>query len=379
MIAVARVLLDVLFASLWQDALIAICIAAILFFWDRNLNAATRHVILQSALVAIVLVPLVTTLVNVMPHEIEVVGHGVTGHSPTSVVPADNSPTPGHRIDVVLSDRAVLMFIGAWVIGVFVLSLRVGLGSLQLQRLVRRSKRLADYHGVRLYASTDVVVPLAFGFATPSMMVPTALAADPGEDGECVLLHELAHVRRHDAWANACERILHTLFFFNPAVSLMLRAIALEREAACDDWAVAHSQDIDTYTRSLAAFAVRGVNHNGTTAAFGAMVFRPCGTESHRTSRERAPQRICQSFTLYSWRVRIHACYARSHLAITRARHCVRAANAKHPKPRRIRALHSGRAFCSGPETTGFPAVRSDGARRRAGLAIGHGIRRKGR
>jgi hypothetical protein len=165
-----------------------------------------------------------------------------------------------------LSDGAALVLAAAWIIGVLAFALRLGAGSLQLARLVRRSKPLAERGGVRLYASPDIGVPLAFGFAAPSVVVPTALAAAAGEQFECIVLHELAHVRRRDTWANACERVLQTFLYFNPAVVFVLRAIALEREAACDDWAVAQSRDLDTYTHSLASFAIWGAGGRGVTA-----------------------------------------------------------------------------------------------------------------
>ena len=271
MIAVARDILDVLFATLWQGACIALVVAAVLAFTGRRLNAATRYIVLQGALVAITIVPLVTTLPNILAHALIHGGHAVERSSAAKDIASGGLASAVRRIDVPLDDRAVLMLTGAWIIGVLGFTLRIGTASLQLVRLTRRSERLADRGGVRIYASRDIGVPLAIGFAMPSVIVPTALAADAGEEFECILLHELAHVRRGDAWANACERALHALLFFSPPVLLTLRAIALEREAACDDWAVAQSRDLDAYTRSLASFAVWGAG--GGSLACGASGF----------------------------------------------------------------------------------------------------------
>ncbi len=254
--AVLRGLLDVLFANLWQGICIALAVVAVLAFSGRRLNAATRYIILQGALVAIALVPLATALPNAMQRASIQGGQGIAGpHAARGVVAG--FATAARRIDVPLDDRAVLMLAAAWIAGVLVFTLRIGAGSLQLARIIRHSKRLANRGHVRVYASPDIEVPLAAGFKMQSVIVPTALAAESGEEFECIMLHELAHVRRGDAWMNACERTLHALLFFNPAVLLMLRAIALEREAACDDRAVAQSRDLDAYTRSLASFAVR--------------------------------------------------------------------------------------------------------------------------
>ena len=115
-------------------------------------------------------------------------------------------------------------------------------------------------------------MPLAFGFIAPAVIVPAELAAAGGEEFECVLLHELAHVRRCDTWANAFERLVQAVLFCNPAVVLVLRAIAFEREAACDDWAVVQSRDVDAYARSLASFALRRAEYR-TLVACGVSAF----------------------------------------------------------------------------------------------------------
>ncbi len=269
--AVARELLDVLFATLWQGACIGLAVAAVLAFAGHRLNAATRSIVLQCALAAIAIVAVVTTLPNTMPHGLSLGGHAVPGSAAASTRGFVAVAAP-RRIDVILGDRAVDVLIAAWIGGFLAFTLRLGVASLQLARLARRSTRLPDRAGVRVYASPDVGVPLATGFAVPSVIVPTALAAQGGEEFECIVLHELAHVRRGDAWVNACERALHAFLFFNPAVLIVLRAIALEREAACDDRAAAQSRDLETYTRSLASFALRRAR-GGSVAACGASGF----------------------------------------------------------------------------------------------------------
>ena len=57
-----------------------------------------------------------------------------------------------------------------------------------------------------------------------------------------MLAHEFAHVRRRDAlvgWVLACSDVI---YFFNPVVHLVKRAIILERERACDEQVLALAQ-----------------------------------------------------------------------------------------------------------------------------------------
>ena len=279
----ARALLDVLVAGLWQGACIALVAGAILALTGRRLNAATRCVVWQAVLLTMLVVPLSSTFASALGHRAETSSFITQVEAPAPAVTHEAlAPAAAPRIHVALSDGIVLALAGAWLIGIAICALRVVAGAMQLSRLVRRSERLSDRGRVRIYASPDTSMPLAFGLIAPSVIVPAELAARGGEQLECILHHELAHVRRRDAWANACERIVHAVLFANPAVVLVLRAIAFEREAACDDWAVVQSPDPDAYVRSLASFALRRVQP-GSLVACGVTGFgRATAARLHR-------------------------------------------------------------------------------------------------
>jgi beta-lactamase regulating signal transducer with metallopeptidase domain len=272
MIDAAHAVLEFLIAALWQDACIAIVAGAILFLAGRRLSATTRCFVLQGVLFALVAVPLVTTFSNVRSQPATVAGDAVTLRSAPAAVPSAAAVAAPAPIRVPSSDGIVLALAGAWLAGVVFFALRVAAGVLQLARLVRRSTRLADRGRVRVLASPDLSMPLAFGLTVPSVIVPAELAAAGGDDFACVLLHELAHVRRYDAWGNAFERLVQAVLYCNPAVVLVLRGIAFEREAACDDWAVVQSRDVDAYARSLASFALRRAEYR-TVVACGVTAF----------------------------------------------------------------------------------------------------------
>ena len=261
MMTFSRDTLDVLCAGLWQGASIALVVAAVLALAGHRLNARTRCIVFQIAFVAIAIVPLATTLPSVTARASILRVFDSTGSSlPDARRLAKSALTVPRRIDVFLSDRTVLALTAAWTVGVLLFTLRIGAGSLQLARLLRRSNSLTNRDGVEVFASSDIHTPLAISFATPAIIVPDALGPESGEAFECIVLHELAHVRRGDAYMNAGECAIHAFLYFNPAILLLRRAIALERESACDDWAVARSRDLVAYTRSLASFAVLGAN-----------------------------------------------------------------------------------------------------------------------
>jgi hypothetical protein len=122
----------VLFASLWQGACIAFAVAVVLAFAGRRLNAATRCILLQGTLVAVAIVPFVTTLPSVASQTLMRFEYAIA-HAPAGkgVARRGGLMTVPRRIDVGLSDRAVALLIAAWLIGVVVLTLRVAADSLQ--------------------------------------------------------------------------------------------------------------------------------------------------------------------------------------------------------------------------------------------------------
>jgi outer membrane protein assembly factor BamA len=70
---------------------------------------------------------------------------------------------------------------------------------------------------------------------------------------EAILLHELAHVRRHDYVINFLQILIETLFFYHPCVWWLSRQIRIERENCCDDVALAVLGDRVDYARALLA------------------------------------------------------------------------------------------------------------------------------
>jgi TonB family protein len=273
MMPLARTLLDVLFASLWQDAIIGIALGMVLLLAGKRLNAVSRHVVLQAALIAMIVCPVATTIAHLGGHDATISGYGTAANDASNLSTNAQPSLDLRRIRVTLGDPMVLSVVVIWIVGAATFALRIALGILQLSRAVRRSEVAGERNGVRVYASSVLRVPVALGLIRPAIIVPADLVYRGGNELECVLLHELAHVQRHDAWSHTLERIVHALLFFNPAVMLLLQSLELEREAACDDWAVAHLRDTVSYTHSLATLAIRSSFNADMPAACGAMGF----------------------------------------------------------------------------------------------------------
>ncbi len=158
-----------------------------------------------------------------------------------------------------------------WLVGVFVFSLWNTGGWLTAHRLrlvgtslvndeIRRrfhelAERMRVARPVRLLRSTLVEVPVVVGWLRPTVLLPFGLITGltPSEL-DAMIIHELAHIRRHDYMVNLLQRLVETLLFYHPAVWWISRRVRIERENCCDDWAVAVTGDRVSYARTLTRF-----------------------------------------------------------------------------------------------------------------------------
>lgn len=83
------------------------------------------------------------------------------------------------------------------------------------------------------------VVPWVVGLRRPALVLPASLLG-AGADLGAAVSHELAHLRRRDAWLRLVQLAAGCALFFFPLVRWINRRIDAAREQACDAWAVAH-------------------------------------------------------------------------------------------------------------------------------------------
>lgn len=104
----------------------------------------------------------------------------------------------------------------------------------------------------RLLVASEIFSPLAAGFRHPVVILPERLIREiSGTELENVLLHELAHFARRDNWTNLLARLAACAVVLHPVAAWVLSRIDREREAACDDWAVAISGSAREYAATL--------------------------------------------------------------------------------------------------------------------------------
>jgi GWxTD domain-containing protein len=91
---------------------------------------------------------------------------------------------------------------------------------------------------------------------------------------ESILLHELAHIQRHDYLINTVQRCVEGLLFYHPAVWWISTVIRAEREHCCDDIVVSISGDPHEYARALAALEQNRFSPAAVAATGGSLVKR---------------------------------------------------------------------------------------------------------
>ena len=178
-----------------------------------------------------------------------------------------------------------------WMAGVLLMFTRYSVGCISIRRYRRRGvclapkawqrevdslkTRLRISRQVRLLESCLAEVPTVLGHFHPFILMPIGMLSGLSPDQiESILLHELAHIRRHDYLVNTLQRCVESLLFYHPAVWWISVVIGREREHCCDDLVVSIVGDPHEYARALAALEQNRFSPAAVAATGGSLVER---------------------------------------------------------------------------------------------------------
>lgn len=105
------------------------------------------------------------------------------------------------------------------------------------QSLVASLAAVMRVRAPRVVVGDEDVGPHVVGALRPIIVVPSALL-DELALLRAALLHELAHIRRRDAFGRMVQIAAGAVMWWFPVVRLVQRRLELAREAACDAWAL---------------------------------------------------------------------------------------------------------------------------------------------
>jgi beta-lactamase regulating signal transducer with metallopeptidase domain len=159
------------------------------------------------------------------------------------------------------------MWIAVYLAGVLLLTARLVVDRFKVRRIAGRATPLNDagwqalFHEccdalgvrrrVRLLRSMDRATPMAIGIRHPAIVVPAMADGWPDEMRRAVLLHELAHIARHDCLSQTAAMFACALYWVHPGCWWLTRRLRIERELACDDRVLSAGTDAHDYAGHL--------------------------------------------------------------------------------------------------------------------------------
>jgi hypothetical protein len=158
-----------------------------------------------------------------------------------------------------------------WLLGIGLAALRLLLGRMRFAWLIRTAStvdaswwllhvheiagRLGIRRRVGLLESEETEIPLTSGAWRPKIVLSPDYADWSPLRRDAILHHELAHIKRLDAVAQAIGHTATALYWFHPLVWLTVKAMRAEREQACDDYVLAAGTKPSEYAHELLEIA----------------------------------------------------------------------------------------------------------------------------
>ena len=259
----------------------------------RRGSAAARHLVWTIAIAGLLVLPIASAE---LPHWLVriPVARAATAIAPDTPAPAaiapdtpapaapkhaiaDAAPLPAPAADTHppaadgTSFGSLALAAAVYIAGVLLLLLRIGLQPFALRRLARAARTVADPawrhdadraardlrvgRSVRLLKHAGDVMPMTFGVRQPTVILPASADGWTDDRRRAVLLHELAHVARHDCLTQTLTAVACAFYWPHPGVWWAARRLRVERELACDDRVLAAGTAAREYAGHLLEIA----------------------------------------------------------------------------------------------------------------------------
>ncbi|PKI13005.1 M56 family metallopeptidase [Colwellia sp. 12G3] len=254
---------------LWQGLLVALILKSLLFIVDKN-KSKLRYTLATLAMLANAILA-VLTYAMVYPDT----GSGINSNlSPIPLTSLVNELTQQNALftyqELLPSILAyALPYLSLfWLATITILASKLLIEIRNVNNLPRHSsvspslalssrfdelaKQIKLTKTPKLLISLKAEVPMAIGWLKPVVLLPATMVTGLNSSQlEMLILHELAHIRRHDYLVNFLQTLIELLFFFHPSVHWIGKQMRNEREYCSDDIAVQHCGDAIAYAHTL--------------------------------------------------------------------------------------------------------------------------------
>jgi TonB family protein len=220
-----------------------ILIAALgLCFILRRASAAARYLVWTVAFTALLLLPVLSRI------------------TPGWTAPVRSSSTPGVASagparSVAPPVRAPIDWIRlGWLLGAALVLARFGAGTTLVWLRTRKAQPMtipAVSDRIPVLDAGRGAMPMTWGVFRPVILLPAEATGWPAERLRAVLLHELAHIARHDWLTLAMAELTVALYWFHPLAWWAASRMRRERERACDDRVLAAGVGASGYAADL--------------------------------------------------------------------------------------------------------------------------------
>lgn len=276
---------------LLKATIILLAALGLTLMMQQRFSAGARHVVWLVTVAALLLVPALTVWAPLPVRVLPAVSTfdagtpapsdfapGIVDASPTnsSAVASDEGVRPATdpaSISAVSSGAVfagmspVSLLLVIWGAVVLAIASSLGFAALTVRRIVNRSEPLdsrdwldplfevSDRLGLeeppRVLRSEDAKMPFACGVLNPTIVLPAECDNWTLDRRRAVLLHELAHVKRHDLVGHTLGRVACAIYWFHPLVWTAARKLRSESERACDDLALSCGARATDYAEHL--------------------------------------------------------------------------------------------------------------------------------
>ncbi|MGB1263861.1 MAG: M56 family metallopeptidase [Cognaticolwellia sp.] len=250
---------------LWQGALVALVLKALLSLICYQ-KSQWRYALSSTAMLANLLLPVITFF---MVYDIDYRQTASLVHAlPLLKQPFYLAQIPPHAWYLSWLEYLPLLAI-AWLTIVLTLAVKLMIELQQVNKLPLQGCSAANSalqsrfdeliikiglaKKITLLVTHKSHVPMAIGWLKPVVLLPfSMLSGLSPQQLDMLLLHELAHIRRHDYLVNFLQTLVEILLFFHPAVRWVSKQMRNEREYCSDDIAVQHCGSSLAYAHTLA-------------------------------------------------------------------------------------------------------------------------------